>query len=118
MPDGKRIYQGDIWWADLPDPRGSEAGFRRPVVVVQQSSINRSQIQTVICVPLTSNMRFASAPGNVVMDRAQTGLAKDSVANVSQVIALDKRFLLEYVQTVSDTLLAEVLDGIEFMLGR
>ena len=112
------VNQGDIWWADLPDSRGSEAGFRRPVIVVQQSAINQSVIRTVICVPLTTNMRLANAPGNIIMPDQQTGLPKESVANVSQIIALDKQFLSEYVQTVPDKLLAQILDGIEFMLGR
>ena len=112
------VNQGDIWWADLPDPHGSEVDFRRPVIVVQQSAINHSLIRTVICVPLTTNMRLANAPGNVIMPDQQTGLPQESVANVSQIIALDKQFLSEYVQTAPDKLLAQILDGIEFMLGR
>ncbi len=112
------INQGDIWWADLPPPQGSGPGFRRPVLVVQQSPINASEIRTVICVPLTSNTRLANAMGNVFLPMAQTGLPKDSVANVSQVLTLDKGFLQGYVRTLSDVLLAQVLDGIVFMLGR
>ncbi len=112
------INQGDIWWADLPSPRGAEPGFRRPVIVVQQSPINYSEISTIICVPLTSNVRLANAPGNVFMPVTQTNLPKDSVANVSQILTLDKRFLGDYVRTVPDSLLAQVLDGIVFMLGR
>ena len=112
------INQGDIWWADLPSPRGSEPGFRRPVIVVQQSPINYSQINTIICVPLTSNVRLANAPGNVFMPAALTGLPKDSVANVSQTLTLDKRFLGEYVRTVPESLLTRALDGIEFMMRR
>ena len=112
------INQGDIWWTDLPSPRGSEPGFRRPVIIVLQSPINFSEISTVICVPLTSNVRLANAPGNVFMLTAQTGLPKDSVANVSQILTLDKRFLTDYVRTVSQVLLAQVLDGIVFMVGR
>lgn len=112
------INQGDIWWAELPSPRGSEPGFRRPVIIVQQSPITYSQISTVICVPLTSNVRLANAPGNVFMPIMQTGLPKESVANVSQILTLDKRFLGEYVRTVPESLLTRVLDGIVFMLGR
>ena len=112
------INQGDIWWADLPSPRGSEPGFRRPVLIVQQSPINYSEISTVICVPLTGNLRLANAPGSVFMPAAQTGLPKDSVANVSQVLTLDKRFLTDYVRTVSTSILTQVLDGIIFTLGR
>ncbi len=94
------------------------AGFRRPVLVVQESSINHSRIHTVICVPLTTNLRLASAPGNVIMPRQHTRLPKDSVANVSQIIALDKQFLNEFVQSVPANLLEQVLDGIQFMIGR
>ena len=112
------INQGDIWWADLPSPRGSEPGFRRPVIIVQQSPINYSEISTIICVPLTSNIRLANAPGNVFMPADQTGLPKDSVANVSQILTLDKQFLADYVRNVSKAILTQVLDGIVFMLGR
>ncbi len=84
------ISQGEVWWADLGEPRGSEPGFRRPVVVVQNDSFNRSKIATVVCVPLTSNLHWAQAPGNVTLSAKATGLPKDSVANVSQVVTLDK----------------------------
>lgn len=112
------INQGDIWWAELPSPRGSEPGFRRPVIIVQQSPINYSEISTVICVPLTSNVRLANAPGNVFMPAAQTGLPKESVANVSQILTLDKRFLGDYIRTVPESLLTQVIDGVVFMIGR
>lgn len=112
------INQGDIWWADLPASRGSEPGFRRPVIVIQQTPINLSQIRTAICVPITSNLKLANALGNVFMPRFQSGLPKDSVANVSQIITLDKQFLIEYVHTLSDSLLSPILDGVVFMLGR
>lgn len=78
------ISQGDIWWADLPDPTGSRPGFRRPVVVVQGDSFNRSRLAIVVCVPLTSNTKWAEAPGNVLLSARLTGLSKKSVANVSQ----------------------------------
>lgn len=76
------ISQGEVWWADLPAPVGSGPGFRRPVVVVQGEALNRSRISTVVCVPLTSNLRWADAPGNVLLSARATGLPKDSVANV------------------------------------
>lgn len=112
------IKQGDVYWAELPIPRGSEAGYDRPVLVVQQTSINASQLRTVLCVPLTTNTRLATAPGNVLLSARQTGLPNPSVANVSQVITLDKQFLHTYVATLPDSSLNSVLDGIEFMLGR
>ena len=77
------IAQGEIWWADLPDPTGSSPGFRRPVLIVHGDGLNFSQIATVVCVPLTSNLRWADAPGNVLVRARVTGLPKDSVANVS-----------------------------------
>ena len=118
MVADRLIKQGDVYWAELPIPRGSEPGYDRPVLVVQQTSINASEIQTILCVPLTTNTRLSAAPGNVLFSARQTGLAKPSVANVSQVITLDKQFLHTYVATLPDNLLASVLDGIEFMLGR
>jgi mRNA interferase MazF len=112
------ISQGDVWWADLGGPRGSEPGFRRPVVVVQSDSFNRSRISTVVCVPLTSNLRWADAPGNVRLSPAVTGLSKDSVANVSQVVTLDRASLTESVCSLPGKKLALVLAGIDVVLGR
>ena len=118
MVDNQLIKQGDVYWADMPVPRGSEPGFDRPVVVVQQTAINASSIETVLCVPLTTQTRLAQSPGNVLLSPKQTGLPKPSVANVSQVITLDKRFLTSYVATLPISALAVILDGIDFMLGR
>lgn len=112
------IAQGEVWWADLAEPAGSEPGFRRPVVVVQCDAFNRSRIGTVVCVPLTSNLRWADAPGNVVLEADATGLPKDSVANVSQVVTLDRGVLVERVGRVSERTLALVLSGIDVVLGR
>ncbi len=86
------IAQGDVCWADMSAPVGSEPGFRRPVVVVQGDAFNRSRIATVVCVPLTSNLKWADAPGNVLLPARSTRLSKDSVANVSQIVTLDRRF--------------------------
>jgi mRNA interferase MazF len=112
------ISQGEIWWADLPVPAGSEPGFRRPVLVVQGDSLNFSRIATVVCVPLTSNLRWTEAPGNVLLRARTTGLPKDSVANVSQIIALDRAALTERAGRISNLLLQEVLVGIDVVLGR
>jgi len=112
------IFQGEIWWADLPDPTGSGPGFRRPVIVVQGDSFNRSRIATASCVPLTSNMKWAEAPGNVVLQSRLTGLPKDSVANVSQVVALNKSLLTERVGKLSRAKTDLVLAGINAVLGR
>lgn len=112
------IAQGDIWWADLPKPRGSGPGIRRPVIVVQADAVNRSRIATVICVPLTSNMKWAAAPGNVELSEEATRLAKPSVANVSQVVTLDRSLLTERVGKLPRAKLELVLSGIDVMLGR
>jgi mRNA interferase MazF len=112
------ISQGEIWWADLVDPTGSGPGFRRPVVVVQGDSFNRSRIATVLCVPLTSNLKWAGAPGNVLLETRITGLPKDSVANVSQVVALDKSLLTERAGKLSRAKTDLVLAGIDVVMGR
>ncbi len=112
------IAQGDVWWAELPAPVGSGPGFRRPVVVVQSDAFNRSTLATAVCVPLTSNMRWADAPGNVALTSRQTGLSRDSVANVSQVVALDRAVLQERTGRLSARKLELVLAGIEVVLAR
>jgi mRNA interferase MazF len=112
------ISQGEVWWADLPEPSGAEPGFRRPVLVVQSDAFNRSQIATILCVPLTSNLRWAEAPGNVLLASKVTGLPKDSVANVSQLVTLDKAFLTDRVGKLSKAKLELVLFGIDAVLGR
>ena len=111
------ISQGDIWWADLPDPTGSGPGFRRPVVVVQGDALNRSRIGTVVCVPITSNLKWAKAPGNVRFSPRVTGLPKDSVANVSQVVTLDKMLLTDRTGRLPRAQLGLVLSGIDVVLG-
>jgi len=112
------ISQGEVWWADLAEPSGSEPGFRRPVVVVQSDSFNRSRIATVVCVALTSNTRWAEAPGNVLLSAKATGLPKDSVANVSQLVTLDKASLTDRAGSLPDKKLELVLSGIDVVLGR
>jgi mRNA interferase MazF len=112
------ISQGDVWWADLGEPVGSEPGFRRPVIVVQGDSFNRSALRTVVAVPLTSNLRWAAAPGNVRLTARATGLPRDSVANVSQLVALDRSILIERVGRLSSSKLELVLAGIDTVLGR
>jgi mRNA interferase MazF len=112
------IAQGDVWWADLAVPGGSEPGFRRPVVVVQGDTFNRSFLRTVVTVPLTSNLRWAEAPGNVRLTARATGLSRDAVANVSQVVTVDKTALTDRVGKLSGRKLDLVLAGIDVVLGR
>jgi mRNA interferase MazF len=112
------ISQGEIWWADLSEPIGSAPGFRRPVIIVQGDSLNQSRIATAICVPLTGNLEWKNAPGNVDLPRATTGLTKDSVANVSQVITIDRKSLTERVSKLPESKLLLILAGIDIVLGR
>ena len=112
------ISQGEIWWADLPASGGSGPGFRRPVVIVQGDPFNQSRIATVVCVPLTSNLQWADAPGNIPLPARITGLPKDSVANVSQLVTLDRDLLLERVSKLSRTKLGLILAGIDIVLDR
>jgi mRNA interferase MazF len=112
------ISQGDILWADLPAPTGSGPGFRRPVVVIQGDALNSSRIATVVCVPLTTNLRWADAPGNLFLPARTTGLPKDSVANVSQVTSLDRSLLMEPAGKLSRSKLHILLAGIDVVLGR
>lgn len=112
------LLQGEIWWANLPEPAGSGPGLRRPVVVVQGNPVNRSRISTAVCVPLTGNLRWADAPGNVLLPAAVTGLAKDSVANASQIVAVDRAMLTESVSRLPPKYLDQVLTGIDVVLDR
>jgi mRNA interferase MazF len=112
------VAQGDICWASLPDPVGSGPGFARPVVIVQGDALNASRLATVVVVPLTSNLRWASAPGNVLLKARRSGLPKDSVANVSQIVAIDRTVLSEHVGRVPRTQLDLILSGIDVVLGR
>ena len=111
------MRRGEIWWASLPDPEGSMPGYRRPVVVVQADSFNASRINTIIVVPLTTNMHLASAPGNLLLTAKQSGLSRDSVVNVSQIITVDKSFLTELVGQLSPKALTRLEDGLRMVLS-
>ncbi len=111
------IRRGDIWWANIPPPGGSEPGYRRPVLIVQTDPFNQGGIRTVVAVTFTSNLKLAEAPGNVLCRRRHTGLSKDSVANVSQVAALDKEWLVTHVSMLPPGLLRQVEDGLRLLLG-
>lgn len=111
------MERGEIWWAELPDPMASEPGFRRPVVIVQSNVFNRSRIRTVIAVVLTSNLRLADAPGNVLVSASDSGLPKDSVANVSQVITVDRTFLTERCGRLPGHLIRSIDDGLRLALS-
>jgi mRNA interferase MazF len=112
------IGQCEVWWADLADPIGSAPGYRRPVVVIQSDPLNRSQLATVVCVVLTSNLRWSIAPGNVLLSAKHTGLDRDSVANVSQLVTIDKRQLTERVGSIPKRQMEAVFSGIDLIMGR
>lgn len=110
------INQGDIYWIKLDKPEGSEPGYKHPHVVVQNSLFNHSQIRTVLVCPLTSNLKRAGVPGNVLIDKNESNLTKQGVVNVSQVFAVEKKQLEEYVGTLSAKRITEILNGIKLVL--
>ncbi|WP_233744745.1 type II toxin-antitoxin system PemK/MazF family toxin [Leptodesmis sichuanensis] len=110
------MYRGEIWWANLPNPVGSEPGYRRPVLVIQDDTFTQSRIRTIIVVIITSNVQLAEVPGNVLLPREVSGLPKDSVANVSQIFTVDKTFLVERVGALPDYLQEEVDEGLQTIL--
>jgi mRNA interferase MazF len=110
------MHRGEIWWANLPDPLGSEPGYRRPVLVVQDDTFTQSRISTVIVVIITSNIQLAEAPGNVLLPKGVTGLSRDSVANVSQILTVDKTFLVERIGSLPNDLEEEIDDGLRTIL--
>lgn len=112
------IAQGEIWWAELPPPSGSGPGFRRPVIIVQGDPLNRSRLATAVCVPLTTNLRWADAPGNVFLPASVSGLPEDSVANATQMITVDRRFLADRVKKLPPKRFEQVINGIDVVLGR
>jgi mRNA interferase MazF len=110
------VERGTIWWAELAEPRGSEAGFRRPVLIVQADAFNRSRIQTILAITLTSNLRLLDAPGNVLVPARHSGLPKDSVANVSQVITVDRDYLAEPAGKIDAKLQRQIDLGLRLVL--
>ena len=110
------VRRGEVWWAELGEPRGSAPGYRRPVLIVQADAFTRSRLQTVVAVALTSNLRLVAAPGNVLVPAEDAGLPKDSVANVSQVVTVDKDDLLERAGRLPARLVRAVADGLRLVL--
>ena len=111
------MQRGEIWWAALRPPRGSGPGYRRPVLVVQGDEFNASKINTVVVITLTSNVTLQAAPGNVLLSKRSTRLPKASVANVSQIMTLDKAFLTERIAKLDESVMAEVDDGLRLVLS-
>ncbi len=111
------IKRGEIWWAGLPEPGGSEPGYRRPVLVVQSDAFNRSRINTVVVAAITSNLELAAAPGNVLLTRRQSKLPRESVVVVSQILTLDRRFLTKRVGGLSSAIVSDVDRGMRLVLS-
>jgi len=110
------LRRGEIWWADLPEPRRSEPGYRRPVLVIQADSFNLSRIQTAIVAVITGNMELADAPGNVLLPARSSGLPRDSVVNVSQLLTVDRSFLTDFVAVLPSPLRGLVDEGLRTVL--
>lgn len=112
------VAQGEIWWAELPMPVGSASGFRRPVVVIQGNPLNRSRLATVVCVPLTTNLTWESAPGNTLLPAKVAGLPKDSVANASQLFAVARAYLSTRIGKLPPKRVEQILASVDVVLGR
>lgn len=111
------MNRGEVWWADLAEPRGSEPGKRRPVVIVQDDALNRSKLRTAMVVPLTTNLKRGAAPGNVTLARAHTKLKAESVALVCQVLSVDRVFLTERVAALPATAMQRIDAGLRLVLA-
>jgi mRNA interferase MazF len=116
VSDRLEVQRGEIWWADLPEARGSEPAFRHPVLIIQADSFNRSGIQTVVVAAITSNLQLADAPGNVRLPTRASRLTKHSVVNVSQILTLDRDFLVEHISTLPGRWQSYVNAGLRLIL--
>jgi mRNA interferase MazF len=111
------IRRGEIWWAELPEPVGSELGCRRPLLIVQANEFNKSKINTIIALAITTNVYLANAPGNILLSVKQSKLPKESVVNISQIVTIDKSFLTEKVNTISNKIMETVEAGMKLVLN-
>lgn len=111
------MKRGELWWASLEEPRGSEPGYKRPVVILSSDAFNQSKIQTVIVAIVTSNLRLANAPGNISITKKDSGLSKESVINVSQILTIDKSFLVEKIGRLSDKKISALDEGLKLSLS-
>ncbi len=111
------VNRGEIWWVDLPEPKRSEPGFRRPVVIIQSDSFNKSKINTIICAVITSNLKLSEAPGNILLNPKSSGLSKESVINISQIITIDRSFLLEKVGELNSKLTHKIDKSLKLVLS-
>ena len=110
------MKRGEIWWASLPDPIGSEPGYRRPLLIVQSDEFNRSGIRTVLCATITTNLNLAGAPGNVYLSTRASGLPRPSVVNVSQLITIDKTRLTERIKGIDTQSTLQIDEGLRLVM--
>jgi len=110
------IKRGEIWWAELPEPVGSEPGCKRPLVIIQSNEFNNSNINTIIAAVITTNIHLAAAPGNILLPAKKSKLPKKSVVNISQLITINKSFLTEKVHTLSNKVMEQIDNGIKMVL--
>lgn len=111
------IKRGEIWWAALPEPQGSGPGYKRPLVIIQSNEFNESKINTVIAAVITTNLRLSAAPGNIMLSKKTSKLPKESVINVSQIITIDKSFLTEKVNSLPQSVMLQVDEGMRLVLN-
>ncbi|MDR2900950.1 MAG: type II toxin-antitoxin system PemK/MazF family toxin [Treponema sp.] len=111
------MIRGELWWADFGIPFGSEAGYRRPVLIMQNDFFNKSNINTTIVIPLTTNMILADAPGNMMITKSESKLKKDSVMVLSQIKAIDRLRLIEKITKIDRGLMENVEKNMLFILG-
>ena len=111
------MTRGEIWWADFGIPFGSEPGYKRPVIIIQNDFFNRSNINTTIVIPLTTNMILADAPGNIILTKKESKLKKDSVITISQIEVIDRQRLVEKITKMDKTILEKIEYSIMFVLG-
>lgn len=111
------VERGEIWWANLPEPVGSNPGFRRPVLIIQSNQFNRSLINTVVVAIITSNTKLVGSSGNVLITSKQSNLPKDSVVNITQLYTMDESLLIEFVGEISDKKMLQVDKGLRLVLS-
>ncbi len=110
------LNRGEIWWANLYEPIGSSPGYRRPVLIIQADDFNRSNINTVLCAAITTNIRLSQAPGNIFLPMKDSGLPKDSVINISQIVTLDKNNLTERVRRLKPAIISNLEYSLKLIL--
>ena len=111
------MRRGEIWWAELPEPKGSSPGYRRPVIIMQSDDFNRSRINTVMVVVITSNVKLANAPGNILLPKKFSALSKESVVNISQLITIDKGFLTKRITILPTRFIRRIEEGLRLVLS-